>query len=266
MAIYSTTSELQKEQLPTEVVLASQTGIIVGTDAGRAAPGTLAAPRRADSKEWVLPGNVGNLLLPADVPLPPARRLVVLVPDGNVDESGLAACIWSLASPRGLEVLLLGTLRRPQEQFRARRRLVAIGAITRDDTVHVDIELLLDQGWQQAVRRVWRPGDLIVCHSELMVAAGLGRRPLSQALLHSLAAPVYVVSGFYPDLPDERVSGLVRLGAWIPPVAIVLAFLGLQMRLTEATTGTLQTVMLIFTVLVEFILIAAWERFLDNLQ
>jgi hypothetical protein len=253
-------------QFSADAVSASQTGIIVGADAGRGVPRTPAPPRRLGGQGSSVPSNRGILLLPNESQIPAARRLVVLVPDVEVDESGLAARIWGLASPRRLEVLLLGTARREQEQYRARRRLVTMAAITRDDSVHVDIELALDQGWLPAVRHVWRPGDLVVCHDEQRLTAGLGRHPLAQVLLRRVATPVYVVSGFYPELPDERVRGVAQLGSWLPPAVIIALFFGLQARLTRATTGSLQTILFLLTVLIEFALIAAWERFLSNLK
>jgi hypothetical protein len=253
-------------QMAPDAVLASQTGVIIGTDSGRGAPRTPAPPRPEGGRGWGFPNSLGILLLPDLAELPPAQRLVVLMPDHDVSETGLAKYIWTLASPRRLPVLLLGISHDSQEQYRARRRLVTVAAITRDDTVQVEIELAFDQGWKQACRRVWRPGDLIVCHGEQKVAAGLGRRPLAEVLLHSLSTPVYVASGFYPDLSDERVRGVAQLGSLLPPAVILALFFGLQVRLTQATTGSLQTILFVLTVVVEFLLIAAWERLLGYLK
>jgi hypothetical protein len=223
----------------------------------RPAPAGVARPPR--------PGAPGALLIPAGRPLPAAQRLVVLVPDAMVDEAHLAAFIWALAAPQGLEVLLLGTPRRLDEQYRARRRLASIAAITRDDHVRVSSELISDKGWLAAVRQVWRPGDLVVCHAELTSARGLRRRPLAPALVQALQGPVYVAAGLYPDLPHERRGWLAQASAWLPPVAIILGFLALQARLTAATSGGVQTVLLALSVMAEFALIAAWEHFLGTL-
>ena len=43
---------------------------------------------------------VMSLLMPGGAALPPARRLVVLVPDVDLDETGLTRRIWTLAAPR----------------------------------------------------------------------------------------------------------------------------------------------------------------------
>ena len=211
------------------------------------------------------PGAVGQLLLPPVMAQAGARRLLVLVPDADIDEATWAASLWNLATPRSLPVLLVSATNRPEEQYRARRRLISLAAMTRADNVPVSVELLLDTGWEQAARRFWKPGDLLVCPSELRAGGLFGHRALAQALVRRLGAPVYVLTGYCPALPDERLSLTRRMLAWVPPVLILIAFFWVQTQLTKATAGPLQTTALIGTVIVEFVLIALWEHLINNL-
>lgn len=257
MAIHSTSTERQPAVGAHVSGAAAQAGSVFHAAAEtRGEPST--APR--DGRQ------AATLLYPMAGRLPPAKRLVVLVPDANVDEALLAARIWAVASPRALGVLYLGTLRQQQELYRARRRLAMLAAVTTDCYVHVEIALEHEHDWVEAVRSVWRPGDLIVCHDELTVAHGLRRQPASQALLQALNAPVYLLSGFYPDLPKERAHQWARIGVWIPPLAIIAAFFGLQTVLSQSMAAPLRIAALAIAVMVEFGLIAAWEHFLGNLQ
>jgi hypothetical protein len=206
---------------------------------------------------------VGALLFPADAPLPPARRLIVLVPEADVDEAELASRIWSLAAPRWLEVLFLGMYRGPESELRARRQLALLAAITRDERTRVDTRLEPGGDWPRAVRRIWQPGDLVVCHAEQALSGwDGGRKSLAQALMSALNTPVYVLSGFYPRLPTEQPNWLARLRAWLPPLAVLAIFITLQIRITQATTGWVQTALLCLSVVLEFGLIGAWEHFL----
>ncbi len=208
-----------------------------------------------------MPSATGALLIPADQPLPPARRLVVLVPNVDVDEPELATRIWSLASPRGLEVLFLSIFRSPETELLARRRLTLLAAITRDDWAHVETRLDLEGDWMCAVRRIWEPGDLVVCHAEQVLTGwGLRRRSLAKTIGSALNTPVYVLSGFYPELPTEQPNWLARLQAWLPPLVILVIFFMLQVRITQGMTGWVQTALLCLSVIVEFGLIGAWEH------
>ena len=220
-------------------------------------------PRPVAAESPPTPSAVGALLIPADQPLPPARRLVVLVPNVDVDEAELATRIWSLASPRWLEVLFLSIFRSPETESLARRRLTLLAAITSDDRTHVETRLEPGGNWIQIVRRHWQPGDLIVCHAEQMLSGWSGgRRSLAKAIVSALNNPVYVLSGFYPELPTERPKWLARLLAWLPAFALLVIFFMLQVRITQGTTGWVQTALLCLSVIVEFGLIGAWEHFL----
>jgi hypothetical protein len=203
------------------------------------------------------------LLIPADQPLPPARRLVVLVPNVDVDEAALATQIWSLASPRSLAILFLGIFRGPETESVARRRLALLAAITRDDWTRVETRLEAAGNWPQLVRRYWQSGDLVVCHAEQMLSGWGGeRRSLAQTIVDALNTPVYVLAGFYAGLPLERPKWLMRLLAWLPPLAVLAIFFILQVSITQGTTGWLQTGLLSFSVILEFGLLGAWESFL----
>ncbi len=189
----------------------------------------------------------------------PARRLVVLVPDADVDEAGMAAHIWRLASPAQMDVLFLGLMRAPREEAYARRRLASLAAITRDPALHVESRLSRAGDWLAAVRSVAHADDLIVCPTELRTR-GLRPAPVAERLLAASAARVYGLAGFYPALRTERPAWVQALTAWVPALAILAAFFVLQANLVQATTGALQTVLLMLTVGVEFLLISAWEQ------
>jgi len=207
-----------------------------------------------------LPVNL--LFIPEDEPLPPARRLVVLIPDVSTDESELARRIWSLASPRGLEVLYLGLCRDPYGEPRARRRLASLAAMTRDDWAHVETRLALGGDWVRAVQAAYRSGDLVVCHAEQTVSAWrLAHKPLSQVMLSALNSPVYVLSGFYPEKSPEQPNSMARILSWIIPVTIVAGFLWIQVRIEQLPKDWVYTTLLCISVLVEYILIAIWSHF-----
>jgi hypothetical protein len=91
---------------------------------------------------------------------------------------------------------------------------------------------------------------------------GGGRRSLAKAIVSALNTPVYVLSGFYPGLPTEQPKWLARLLAWLPAFALLVIFFMLQVRITQGTTGWVQTALLCLSVSVEFGLIGAWEHFL----
>ena len=232
-------------------------------------PGISTMPRTAGPIAEAAPARilaVEAAPITTDGALPLGRRLVVLVPDFDVDEASLATRIWSMASPRHMQVLFLGTLRHDQERYRARRRLALIAAITRDRATHVESQLVLNADSLAAAQAVYQPGDIFVCHSEQMVSSWRAApAPLAERLLSVVNAPIYVLSGFYPNLRREG-ANLTKAVTWLPPVLIVIAGFAVQIRLAQDTSGWLQTTVLSLSVIAEFALVAAWERFLGNLM
>jgi hypothetical protein len=141
------------------------------------------------------------VLIAADKPLPPAQRLVVLVPNMEVDEAEFAYRIWSLASARRLDVLFLSRVEEAREEALARQRLARLAAITRDQRTQIETQIEFNCNWFQAVENIRRRGDVVVCHGEQRFSRwGWGRQVLAQALVARLNLSTYVLSGFYPKL------------------------------------------------------------------
>jgi hypothetical protein len=211
-----------------------------------------------------LPTSLAHLLVPADGPLPPAQRLMVLIPEADVDETEMARRIWSLASPRQLAVVYLSLTPDPLSDARARRRLTTLAAMTRDDWVTVQTQLVSGTDWKRAARAWWRPSDLIVCHAEHMVPGGflgIWRRPLGRDLAVALNAPVYLLTGFYETLPVPIPCRLARLLSWSIPLLILIGFFLIQVQIDHQVTGWLRTTLLTVSVALEFGLVGLWNSF-----
>lgn len=210
------------------------------------------------------PPSIAQLLIPADQPLPPASRLLVLIPDQDTDETELARRVWELASPRHLAVVYLSLTTDALTEARARRRLATLAAVTRDEWVNVQTRMVIGGDWRKAVRAVWRSGDLVVCHAEQMVPdgfVGMWRKPLGQALVATLNAPVYLLTGFYMALPAPTTRRFSQLLSWSIPLLILIGFFMLQVQIEQQVTGWLKTMLLSASVALEFGLVGLWNRF-----
>ena len=192
-------------------------------------------------------------------PLPPARRLVVLVPTTDVDEARFARRIWMLASTTRLDVLYVALVHEPDEESRVRRQLAMLAALTRDNLFRVETQLQSVRNWTKAIRPLLRDGDLIVCHAEQTIDTfGIRRRPLAPELVAAREAPVYVLSGLSvaaTRLRPDRFAGLIRDAM---PYVIVAGFFGFQTQAVGLTQGWGTPAFLCLSVLVEFGLIWIW--------
>jgi hypothetical protein len=189
-----------------------------------------------------------------------ATRLLVLVPDLDIDEVDLAQRVLSLAEPRGLPVLYLGISVESIRESLVRRRLATLAAITRDDRIQADTRYLPVHSWPEAIQATCRPGDLIVAPPERALALQAnGYRSGRKALSALARAPVHVLpDSVFATRPDRgrRLKGFVF---WPISLAILAGFFWLQVQIDQASSGSIQIILLTLSVVVEGGLLLLWH-------
>jgi hypothetical protein len=204
--------------------------------------------------------GVMSLLRPEGVSLPPARRLVVLVPDLDLDDAALARRIWNLAAPNKLAVLYLGLSISASEEPHARRQLATIAALTRDDWVKTSTLLAVETDWVAALRPLLRRDDLIVCHLEQTARGWRGSRPLGAMLCQTLQAPVQLLEGFYAGDPAQAAHQTARLTFWAGAIIILASAFWFQVQITALPKNWLESALMAASVVAECGLIALWSQ------
>ena len=96
-----------------------------------------------EQKEIVLHDKfpqLAGLFVAQDFDLTAIQRLIVLIPNLDVDETAIARKIWDLAFPARLSVLLLGLCPNLHEESNVRRRLITIAALIREPRISVEMQ------------------------------------------------------------------------------------------------------------------------------
>jgi hypothetical protein len=207
---------------------------------------------------------VNAVPIPADAHWPLARRLVVLVPASLQDETALAAQIYQVAHARGIGVLYLGLAARPEDELDMRRRLALVAAYTRDNAlVQSAYRLVVGGDWLTALRLSRKPGDLVVCHREQRHWQIWRPAPLADVLARQLQAPVMVLD----NLSASEMSPLSRpvrvMLFWLGTAALLACFFWAQVSVQRLARDWAQNVLLAGLVALEFVLLAAWNRWLQ---
>ena len=189
------------------------------------------------------------------------RRLVVLVPAGQVDQVELAAQVLALSAARGLEVVLIGRTLDPRDAWAVRRELVTLAALIRNPTgVPAEIRVISRAPWTDLLAPLVQPGDLLVCQREQVVAGAWPwqRLSLAAALRRTLRVPVCTLEGIVLERePSSERTLLTRLIGWVVPGLVIVGFTAMQIQIEMHSVGWLTTVLLCLSVLVE-IAILSW--------
>jgi len=192
---------------------------------------------------------------------PPAARLMVLVPAGDLPVVELAQRIWALATDAGSAVLLVGLADSPEREPEARRNLAVLQSHTQYETVPVSTRIAHGGDWLAAVRLLKRPGDCVVCFADQQVPAGLwGYQPLAHALQKQLQVPAVVLTDVWGLDAPRPYSRWAEAAGWALCLAVIAAFFALQAWLTTAVPGGAGSVLLALSVVAEFSLLALTQR------
>lgn len=191
-------------------------------------------------------------IAPRRFPLCPTRRLVVVIPEGNLDESALARRIWQLASACALQVLLLGLSTDDERASAVRRRLALLSAILRQGQVSTSTTSMVGRNWPLALKAVLRSGDLVVSLARHKVAYhAVHRQSLGEALAAVFDIPVYMLGELEVGQSPAKLESIRSMAAWGISIVILLAFAGLQIWLSQNIDPRLSPVLLGFSIIAE---------------
>jgi hypothetical protein len=192
---------------------------------------------------------------------PEYRRLIVLVPDRDVDETELARKIWTLLNRRRVSVLFLSLVTDRNYGPSAQRRLVTLAALTQDKFYTIETRVIFGSSWIKSLEGVVQPGDLIVCHDS-QVAKPLFHKsiPLADLCISDLHTSIYVLSGLYLETVTPRPARFLRqVVFWGILVGIVGGFFVFEADIQQLTTGWVGRLLLILVFIVEILLIWMWN-------
>ncbi len=198
-------------------------------------------------------------LLPNDGGRLAARRLVVLVPDQDVDEVRFSRAIRSAMLPETTHILLVAAVSNVESELAARRRLATISSQVSDFYVYVEVRIVWNRSWIAAAREVASQGDLVACPPEMTVYAGLRKREhLDAAITRRLGLPVAPLAGFFHNSHANITHSLRQIGYWVVILAIVAGFFVLESDAIQAAQGWIGQVTVVVLMFFELGALFLW--------
>ncbi len=186
------------------------------------------------------------------------KRLVVLVPNVDMNEVQIAREVWEMASPAKLAVILLSMCNDILEEMCIQRRLITMAALIRDPRVTVEMHIEYGRDWLRGVKSVLTEGDVILCHEEQYV--GFRQKPLAN-VLSALHVPVWTMSGFHLPNFAPRPRWLSTIIFWSVAAAILAGFFYLQIQINNLQDDLSKNVILCMSALVEIGSLYTWNSF-----
>jgi hypothetical protein len=175
------------------------------------------------------------------VPAPhPIRRLLLLLPNVDLNEAMLARALWTLAGEHGSAVHVVALIDDWADEGQVRMRVALLMALSRGSGVELVEHYERDTtDWLDIVRRLYRPGDVIVCHAEQTLPAGKGHfsahlSPLSThlAMLHM---PVCELRGAIKETPAMTLRHALKV--WGLPLLILVVSVAFEILFMRWARG-----------------------------
>lgn len=206
---------------------------------------------KLDSIHPSLTSSADSLSRPEFVPC-----LLVLVSDLESDYITAIRRIWALANAQHACVQFIGLCKNAAEESSLYRQLITMSALLRDGNVSTSMKVEIGMHWVNVVRTNFQPGDTVICFAEQR--AGLLQKPLSEILKSNLNIPVHILSGLYPQ--KSKSNWLSQIIVWSGHIGIIIGFFILQVRIGQLPIDWFQNLLLIFSIIPEFLLIWVWNN------
>lgn len=203
-------------------------------------------------------GKTAPGIFTEDQLLPPSRRLIVILPDENIDIVSLPKRIWKLAAPDRRQVLLLIRPCREENEYYARMSLITLAAIIRDPRVVVQTQLILGQSIEQAVRQFAQPDDVLVCFEEHQVHSALKKHRLAEILARKTQNSIYTLKGVVSASVNPISTRLIDFLFLMLCMASIIAFFALEVWIDQNSVGAFQIILQILALMAEVWAISAF--------
>lgn len=190
------------------------------------------------------------------------KRLIVLVPDSLENNMDLAHKIHWLALRERCEVFYLALVDDEEQLLAMSRSIATMKAVTAGNWLIVNSKVTETKHWLSALRDIFAPGDIIVCHAEQSVQAGLFRtEPISDFLHRALHARTIVIDGFYHPAQVQVRRWFHELWYWAGFLFIIALFFAIEITLDQAIQGAGRILLLMLVLCIEFGAVLAWNNY-----
>jgi len=193
--------------------------------------------------------------------IPEKKRLIVLLPESLAGNSKLAHQINWMTGLKQYDVLYLTLLEDESNPLDVSRRMATMVAATVGEPMHVSSKLVSRDNWLTALRKIYQPGDALICQAEQSVKAGfLKALSMQDYLEEALQVHVQTISGYYHPGQERVRQWLLGLLFWVVCIAILVIFSLLEIQIDRTVDGVARITLLLLTMSIEFGALIAWNR------
>ena len=197
------------------------------------------------------------VLAPASFSDPePARRLIVIVPETDLDLAIAARKIRDLAVAFGGRVLFFGPVKDTAYEPALRRQMIALSAMVADEHILIETKIETGMNWLNSLKAELHYKDAVACFA----GQRFGHRPLNQILESNLDVTIYVLAGNSLPMEVSHSNWKSGLLMWLGSLGLIVGFLYFQWKITQFPQDWAHTMLLYISVFAEVAALWTWNK------
>jgi hypothetical protein len=192
-------------------------------------------------------------------------RLLVLVPDDELDEAKYAKKARALAESLHLEIVFVGMIRSHDTEPLLRRRLITLSGIAGIDAIKSRFIELSYPTWLDITSREFIPGDYILCPEEL-IKIRTHSNP-GESMQSQYGAKLIVVAGIITPMRKQRFDEILQqVLNWAGILVIMGTAFGLEASFDNQTIGITRILGEVILVSLEVGFLWFWFKFFQRIH
>jgi hypothetical protein len=192
-------------------------------------------------------------------------KLLVLVPEDELDETRYARKARALAEAQKLNIRFIGLIQSQEMESQMRRKLVTLSGIAGSESVAADFMEIDSSSWVEIIRKESNSQDFILCPEEFNADSFLNNENCD--LRVEMAGKIYLAPGMMPSERQERLERATRnVLNWIGILAIITVGFLLEVNFDRQTVGLARTLTEIIVFTAEIGILWWWNTFVNRLN
>ena len=192
-------------------------------------------------------------------------ELLVLVPEGDLDEVRYAKKARALAETYHLDATYIGMERSAETEMETRRKLIRLSGLTEINDVHSEFTLVKGSTWPDIVARHFKAGDHLLCPRELEDA--LINSGQNQSLRGRYGLDLSLVTGMISPSRDEKLERwLLNILNWAGILLILGVAFIVEIDFDRQTIGALRIAGDVMIAGLEVIVLLTWYKLFQKIH
>lgn len=186
-------------------------------------------------------------------------RLLVLVPDDELDEARYAKKARLLAESFHFPIVFLGLNHEPDKESQMRRKLITLSGIAGSEKTMTDFKLFSVASWVEVLQNELQPQDIIMCPEKFNSGSNLVTE--LDGLKSRMKEKIYFVPDILISSDQERREELSwAILNWAGILFLLVTGFFIEVDFDHQIAGVSRTIFQIVILTIEIALLWFWNR------